>query len=212
MPSATKEDFKPVSRNASALPAGHARDEQIKINTDVNAEKIEQAAETAGAINTDAFEPDPEILFMSDGLEVTHQQPGFIYAWKCYDSPASNKGYWVKQAQIQGWQLVCGDMKEAPECRDAAGMRRVGDTVLMRIPIARFEKLEKLQRDLDASRQSSVHSNLVELGKDMGVRVQVIGDKDVNPNTLAAISARTRGSMAADQKFEKAIREGSLRP
>lgn len=209
MPSATP-DFKPVSRNASALPAGHARDEQIKMNTDINAKKVEQAAETAGSINPAAFEPDREILAHTDGLEVSDKQPGFVYAWKCFDSPASNKGYWVKQAQIQGWQLVCGDMPEAKECKDVAGMRRVGDTVLMRIPIERHQQLEQADQKANRDREASVHSNLIQLGKEMGVKVQIVGANDVDSSTLSQMSARARGTMAADQKFSMAIRQGTL--
>ena len=47
-----KPDFKPITRksaDASQLPAGHARDEQIKVNADANAQRIEQAADTSGA-------------------------------------------------------------------------------------------------------------------------------------------------------------------
>ena len=38
-----KPDFKPITRksaDASQLPAGHARDEQIKVNADANAQRI----------------------------------------------------------------------------------------------------------------------------------------------------------------------------
>ena len=69
-----KPDFKPITRksaDASQLPAGHARDEQIKVNADANAQRIEQAADTSGAINPAAFAPDREILAYTDGLEVT---------------------------------------------------------------------------------------------------------------------------------------------
>ena len=82
-----KPDFKPITRksaDASQLPAGHARDEQIKVNADANAQRIEQAADTSGSINPAAFAPDREILAYTDGLEVTDRQPGFVYAWKLY--------------------------------------------------------------------------------------------------------------------------------
>ena len=113
-----KPDFKPITRksaDASQLPAGHARDEQIKVNADANAQRIEQAADTSGSINPAAFAPDREILAYTDGLEVTDRQPGFVYAWKLFDNPKSNVGYWVNQAKVQGWQVVCGDMPEAKE-------------------------------------------------------------------------------------------------
>ena len=65
-----KPDFKPITRksaDASQLPAGHARDEQIKVNADANAQRIEQASDTAGAINPAAFAPDREILAYTAG-------------------------------------------------------------------------------------------------------------------------------------------------
>ena len=209
-----KPDFKPISRkaaDATAIPAGHARDEQIKVNADANAERLEKAAETAGAINPAAFAPDREILAHTDGLEVSEKQPGFVYAWKLFDNPKSNVGYWVNQAKVQGWQVVCGDMPEAKEHEIAGGMRKIGDCVLMRIPVERHAALERRERDLAAARASSVHSNLLELGKTRGVTVKVIDGQNTDPALLQQMDARSRGYMAAEQKYERALRDGSLR-
>ena len=73
-----KPDFKPISRkaaDATAIPAGHARDEQIKVNADANAERLDKAAETAGAINPAAFSPDREILAKT--TEIAVSRPNF---------------------------------------------------------------------------------------------------------------------------------------
>jgi len=209
-----KPDFKPITRksaNASQLPAGHARDEQIKVNADANAQRIEQAADTSGAINPAAFAPDREILAYTDGLEVTDRQPGFVYAWKLFDNPKSNVGYWVNQAKVQGWQVVCGDMPEAKEHEIAGGMRKIGDCVLMRIPSDRHAALIKQEEDIARARANSVHSNLLELGKTRGVTVKVIDGANTDPALLQQMDARSRGYMAAEQKYDRALRDGSLR-
>lgn len=209
-----KPDFKPITRksaDATQLPAGHARDEQIKINADANAERIEQAAATQGAINPAAFAPDREILAHTDGLEVSNQQPGFVYAWKLFDNPKSNVGYWVNQAKIQGWQVVCGDMPEAKEHEIAGGMRKIGDCVLMRIPADRHAAILRHEEQLAADRANAVHSNLMELGKARGVTVKVIDGANTDPALLKEMDNRARGYLAAEQKYDRALREGSLR-
>jgi hypothetical protein len=209
-----KPDFKPIARkaaDASKLPAGHARDEQIKVNTDLNAERIEQAAATAGALDPAAFAPDREILAFTDGLEVSDRQPGFVYSWKLFDNPKSNVGYWVNQAKIQGWQVVCGDMPEAKEHEIAGGMRKIGDCVLMRIPASRHAAIIRAEEAQAAEMAASVHSNLVELGKARGVTVKVVDNTNLDPALLTQMDARARGHMAADQKFARALRDGSLR-
>lgn len=209
-----KPDFKPITRksaDATQIPAGHARDEQIKINADLNAQRIEQAAQTSGAINPAAFAPDREILAHTDGLEVSNQQPGFVYAWKLFDNPKSNVGYWVNQAKIQGWQVVCGDMPEAKEHEIAGGMRKIGDCVLMRIPADRHAAIMRHEEQLAADRANAVHSNLMELGKARGVTVKVIDGANTDPALLQQMDARSRGYLAAEQKYDRALREGSLR-
>lgn len=209
-----KPDFKPITRksaDATQLPAGHARDEQIKINADLNAERIEQAAQTSGAINPAAFAPDREILAHTDGLEVSNKQPGFVYSWKLFDNPKSNVGYWVNQAKIQGWQVVCGDMPEAKEHEIAGGMRKIGDCVLMRIPADRHAAIMRHEEQLAADRANAVHSNLMELGKARGVTVKVIDGANTDPALLKEMDARSRGYLAAEQKYDRALREGSLR-
>lgn len=209
-----KPDFKPITRksaDATQLPAGHARDEQIKINADANAERIEQAAQTSGAINPAAFAPDREILAHTDGLEVSNKQPGFVYSWKLFDNPKSNVGYWVNQAKIQGWQVVCGDMPEAKEHEIAGGMRKIGDCVLMRIPADRHAAIMRHEEQLAADRANAVHSNLMELGKARGVTVKVIDGANTDPALLQQMDARSRGYLAAEQKYDRALREGSLR-
>ena len=53
--------------------------------------------------------------------------------------------------------------------------------------------------------------NLVELGKARGVTVKVVDSTNLDPALLTQMDARARGHMAADQKFERALRDGSLR-
>jgi hypothetical protein len=171
------------------------------------------AEERAAAVNTATvaphrLDPDPDILANFDGFEVTDQQPGFRYKWVPYDNPISNKGLFVSQAQTLGWQVVCGDMPEAKAHEIAGGMRKIGDTVLMRIPEEKFKKIEERERWLARTRMLSVDSDLIELGKRRGITIKTVGE--VGDHLLKQMSARDRGAQAAQQKYEQGLRDGTL--
>ena len=212
-------DFKPTLKSRSTSqgivhlpPAGNARQEVLKARTDQLAEAAETKAAQLGAesIPHEALEPDYEIINNFDGLAVSEKQPSFIYKWVLFDNPIANKGYWVNQAKISGWQVVCGDMPEAKEHEIVGGMRKIGDTVLMRIPAARYAVLEAKERASIEARERAVNSNLMELGRKRGVIVKV--DEGLDKKTLNTMEARARGSMAATQKFDRALRDGTLAP
>lgn len=198
-------------RQPSLPPAGHARDEELRRRTDTLTQAAEErsAALDSNAIDPSMLAPDREILADFDGFEVSNRQPGFEYKWVPFDNPIANKGMLVSQAQTQGWQVVCGDMQEAKEKEIVGGMRKIGDTVLMRAPIEVVERIRARERQVYAAQHASVHSNLIELGKRRGITVKPIGE--VGNHVLQAMSARDRGAMAAQQKYDQALRDGSLK-
>ena len=128
------------------IAAGHKRDEENRKRTDDLAAKAEAAAESAGALSTDAFKPENEILQhfneMTNQLEVTDPQPGRHYVWV--------KAHAITTASYKamGFQPVQGDDHECWDYRgqDAAGgstLRGVGDVLLFWCPIERHESMER---------------------------------------------------------------------
>jgi hypothetical protein len=196
-------------RQPALPPAGHQRDEELRRRTDTLQQAAEERADALGAhgFNPDVLAPDREILADFDGFEVSSRQPGFEYKWVPFDNPVANKGLMVAQAQTQGWQVVCGDMPEAKEKEIVGGMRKIGDTVLMRIPIERAEAIRARERQVYNAQHESAHSSLIELGKRRGITVKPIGE--VGP-WMSQMSARDRGAQAAKQKYEQGLREGTL--
>ena len=61
--------------------------------------------------------------------------------------------------------------------------------------------LIKQEEDIARARANSVHSNLLELGKTRGVTVKVIDGANTDPALLQQMDARSRGYMAAEQKY-----------
>lgn len=220
-----KETFKPATRGnrpgivpmpqqygrtTNLPPAGHAQREELKQRTDTLTQEAEQRAATLeiDQVPDDALELDPEIMFKFDGFEVKDALPQFVYRWVVYDSPAANKGWFVKQAQIQGWQLVQGNDPEAKDNEIAGGLRKIGDTVLMRISKQRHALLQKQEDLLRQRQQESVNSNLMELGRKRGIIIKPI--EELDPRQARALEARGRGYTAAKQQYERSLREGTL--
>src|SRR5579859_3859303 len=141
--------------NGELKPAGHSRREQLKARTD----KLERAAEILTkdqeiySIDPNKLKAVPEILkhfnFQDHTFDVTNAKRGYVYYWERDDSRAVS---WRKgQArvllgpQFAGWEVVSGHEGqctggrnckcEATEVIQADGSRKIGDVLLMRIPL-----------------------------------------------------------------------------
>ena len=198
-------------RQVSLPPAGYKRDEEMLKRTDDLAQKVE---EHAGALNAHAFDPhrfdpDPDILANIDGFEVTDKQPGFRYKWVPFDNPTMNKGLMVRQAEVDGWRAVCGTDPEAKGQEIVGGMRKIGDTILMKISEEKFLKIEARERRLAANLTGAVNTDLIELGKRKGITIKPLGE--VGDHLLKSMSARDRGALAAQQQYDQALRDGTLK-
>jgi hypothetical protein len=197
--------------------AGWERDEQLKRRQD----QLDQAAEEAGeqrevhAFDPSKLEPDAEILRYGDELEVIDAQPGFKYMW-CYEG---HNGREIVKKQRLGWIVVQSDMPECSSMKDARGYRRIGDTVLMRIPEERYFELEKAEEYKRLVRKEGVAGALRELGakyRDKGIivhddasNVHISGNR--NLMDVMQGKAKQEGTRRTAMKgVDKMLRQGTV--
>lgn len=201
---------------ASLPPAGHEQREVLKERADALEAQAAADFKNVEAIDPDVMEVERELAQHFNELEVTNAQPGFVYKWVNF---VSNGGICLRQATAppERWQVVTGDMPEAPELLSAGGTRKLGDVLLLRMPRKRHEILEK-HREEKALRQQGAHeSNLRAMADKNPKAVRVYGNNDMpssvtkhltNPSR-AAINAM-RGAEAAQAQFNQNLRNGTL--
>ncbi|MCH7761296.1 hypothetical protein IIA15_07875 [candidate division TA06 bacterium] len=102
-------------------------------------------------------------------------------------------------------------MEEARNClREGEGtFRRVGDTILMRIRIDRYELMEREKRRKRQMQEDNVKSVLIELGdryRDKGVIVHT----DPDEKLLMKMSQKVRAQNIAKGKFNDMVRHGTV--
>ncbi len=114
-------------------PAGDERKEVLARRKDELDELAEELANDveAGKIDPTKYQPINEILQHLDSSEVTGRLPEYEYHWQF----TGRSGYFIRKAQIEGWEVVQGDNPEAKELKGigADTTRRWGDCILMRI-------------------------------------------------------------------------------
>ena len=163
-------------------PKGYKRDEQTAKNADALAEEIEKKSEDFLAIDPSKLEVDREIRYELDKgeLDVTNADPSYVYRWVQCEHPSSNPARLVdmfryKSIKYNGqryptWQVVTGDMKEAPEKKTAMGTRKLGDCILMRCHKNTHEIIEAEERRKRTQRQYGLDSELVDLAMRAGTK------------------------------------------
>lgn len=158
-------------------PPGYERQEVLKERTDTLEQKAEEIADAHDIhkVNPDSIAPDREILHVIDACEVTHAQPGYRYKWVQDQWPSQAKSLEVRRTRaihvrVDGktrpaWEIVLHDMPESPELRQADGVRRVGDCILMRCR-ADVHMMLQLEEQKKRDRQvGSLTDNLDALGE-----------------------------------------------
>lgn len=204
--------------NPDLEPAGWKRDEQLAERTDT----LEQAAEEASeerevhAFDPAQLKPDWEILQHMDELEVSDPTPGYRYMW-VYEG--LNSQMIVKKSRL-GWVVVQGQDPECAALKDARGYRKIGDTILMRIPEDRFNKLEQAMEYRRLMQQKGVEGALLEMGdkyRDKGFIVHQdasavnIGRKGGNlMDTMKANSHRTGAARTAAAGVDSMLKKGTV--
>ena len=145
-------------------PAGDERRDELKRREDRLAQTGEEVAKDRAieSVNPKAFQPDHDIQGMLDELTVSARDSCYEYCWV----NTWGHGRFIKVKNVQGWEVVQGDMEEARELKGIGGdtTRRVGDVILMRIPLDRFRKLYNAAVKRKKAQQEGVDSRLLELG------------------------------------------------
>ena len=173
--------------------AGHARDEELKKRTDnldAAAEFMSDDQEIYG-VDPKAFEEDREILAHLDELHIADALPDHHYLWAYFGM----NGRVVWQRKRDGWKVVSGNDPEAPELKDADGLRKIGDCLLMKIPLERYNQLQAEREKRRVSQQLGIDARLIELGDKAakhGIKVHT------DPGTISADRGKKlEGSCAA---------------
>lgn len=190
-------------------PAGVKRQEELKKRKDQLDKKGEELAASLEIESTDpaSMEPDQEILRDIDELAVSRSDPLYKYCWV----NTWGNGRFVTAKTSRGWQVVQGDMEEAKNClREGEGtFRRVGDTILMRLRVDRYEILERKKKKKRQMQEDSVTSVLIELG-DRHKGKGVIVHADPDEKLLMKMSQKARAQNISKGKFNDMVRHGTI--
>ncbi|HUO74549.1 MAG TPA: hypothetical protein VMU39_27510 [Solirubrobacteraceae bacterium] len=212
-------------------PAGDARTDELKRRADALAEQADTHGLTQERANPKAFEEDREILQYIAGevnqLEVQNAQPGYRYVWVCdkrnYEQVQLKLTERVREkssgAIVPVWEPVKGsDFKEAPECIDVQGWRRIGDTVLLRAREERAQAMDAYHEDLKRRQRGQYESNLLdaeEKWRRRGGGVQVhLNSPMADPSLRSAAMQAARAGVGRDEFYKQVdqkLREGAGR-
>jgi len=182
-------------------PAGWKRDEQLAERKD----NLEQAAEEASAeqevhaFDPSKIEPDWDILEHINELQVDDGVAGYRYMW-VYEG--LNGQMIVKKSRL-GWVVVQSDMPECVALKDARGYRKIGDTILMRIPEDRFVKLEQAQEYRRLTQQKGIKGALREMGEKYRSKGFIVHED------ASEISAGRGGSSLMDTMAQRSRQTGA---
>ena len=179
------EKRKLAAKSTVAMPAGHERDEQRRINADANQERVEKRDEALGleAIDESKLKHrDNETMQrveMMEAEDVQNAQPGYRYARiTCPEGYSYNAKANIRQmkalAEANGYEPVQGEMLEDKRFKgndhaNGGTLRGLADTFLWRI---REEDYQAMQRKNDekARRQGSIEDQTVRYAESRGVR------------------------------------------
>jgi len=173
-------------------------------------ETLERAAEElnkeAGVAKLDEIPVDREIANVVSELEVSNQRPGWVYCWVY----TGQNGIMIRRKQAEGWIVVQGDDPEAKEVKESATtVRRIGDTILMRLPTARWEAMQQRDEELTRLRMHSSTGNLQELGRKHGITVHTTEDASPSP-VLSRAFAHAAARSVARGKVTDMIKTGTV--
>jgi hypothetical protein len=204
-----------VARKVDLPPAGAERNEVLAERKDA----LEQAAEeTAAALETETIDPDKfkienEIAQNFDPattmLKVSNADPTQRYCWVY----SGMHGLMVTQKQIEGWLVVQGNDEEALEHKGigADTTRRVGDTLLMKIPLDKFLIIDRRNRERAArfnEEKSGISDEARRLAKKYGI--PIYQDGEVDARTLKRMMTNANAQKIAGRTTDKLIRQGRM--
>lgn len=194
---------------------GYARDEQLKVRQDQLEETAQTMNDTSGVEAVDPFaimaDEELQALLAKDGSEVSGALPGYCYMWACIEYPSSARGIAVLGLQAVGWQVVKGDDPEAREYRTADGTRKLGDSLLLKIPTQRKRLLDLRIDQLNAKHEGDTNDGLRERARKMGINV--VSFEEMTPEQQKRLERRSQqefSKQAATQRLAGNLREGTV--
>lgn len=148
---ATKEEIERAAKSKGTEnlpPAGHGRDEALKLRQVALEEEAEKLAEQMiiGEIPKKFMELDREIVRHLDQLDVTDKRPDMHYYWANFKA---EHGHHIERKKLVGFEVVSGTGEDCPEGHELVtedGTRRIGDVLLMRVPKDRALYLKARER------------------------------------------------------------------
>jgi hypothetical protein len=198
---------------ADLPPAGYARDEVLAERTDALAEAAENLAATneVEAIDPAKYVVENEIATHFDPatqmLKVSNASPAFAYCWTF----SGANGLMITQKQLEGWEVVCGDMREAIEHKglNADTVRRIGDTVLMRIRKDLYLQLIR-RNELKAARFNASSTRINDALRAKAERLGIPIHETLDDAQLKRMHNASMAKTIADRKINELIREGRI--
>lgn len=206
---AKKDSLGEIPAIPNLPPAGDARREELKMRADALEEKGEEQFKDFGNINPDKLRPDREILKYiyetPNMLAVTNQQPGFRYKWVFVRA----NGFFITEARLNGWIPVQGNDVEAKELRDESTLRRLGDTILMKISEEKYKENQNKDFIKRMQQQEGIFSEVEAQGGDIkGVTVHRVNQ---NPNMMRRLQRKSSLAQSlAKSRFDRMLREGTV--
>lgn len=191
-------------------PPGDERREVLKERTDALEEQGEKLANEMEmeAANPAAYRPDNDLQAMIDLLDVEDaDHEHFHYCWVQTGLQGRN----VRAKQVQGYEVVSGPMVEAKSLKQADGSRRIGDTLLMRIPRERYRQLRVKAENRRLAREEGVSAKAFELARKYAhTGVQVYQEGEIPDHLLKQIVKRQRAQERAGGMMDNFIRDGRV--
>jgi len=196
-------------------PAGYERDEVLAERKD----NLEQAAEeVASTLETESINPaklkvENEIAQHFDPattmLQVSNADPCFMYCWTF----SGMHGLMITAKQIEGWEVVQGESEEALEHQGigADTTRRVGDTLLMRIPKDKFLVIDRRRKE-QAGRFNREQTSFSEQAERLAEKhnIPIYREGEVDARTMSRMMASSSARKIAGTKINNLIRQGRM--
>lgn len=181
--------------------AGWKRDEQLAQRKDDLAQAAEELAaeREMEAFDPSKIAPDWDILQHINELQVDDALPQYRYMW-VYEG--LNGQMIVKKSRL-GWMVVQAADPECPSLKDARGYRKIGDTILMRIPVDRFEKLAQAEDYRRLMQQKGIKGALREMGEKYRSKGFIVHDD------ASEVSVGRKGSPLMDVMAQRSRQTGA---
>lgn len=194
-------------------PPGDARRDELKKRDDDLNMRLKAIEEALGLDNSAGPTVDVaripienEIASKFDYLKVSEAQPEYAYYWA---NVASQYGLDVTAHQVMGYEIVCGSMPEAMNCKDELGRRKIGDVILMRIKLDEYLKLRQLDRQKRQMREDGVTATLQAMSDRWGRR-GVRLHQELNEYQMGRLARKAQAQQIARQQFDDMLRTGRV--